>query len=161
MKKVNQSNTLMHPIIMGDQQYSMYFNALGMMYRKTDVVAQVRNDHTHELPLPYTVDDTNVNVPSVIRKFIVMDAKQYFVRQRKQVLDVFIADEKNQLEHLQYQHISINDFVAKESHLYVFDEQKQHRPVFNMPQFFQLVHIEGKLTVMPFGLSVDEMGSAF
>ena len=161
MKKVNQSNTLMHPIIMGDQQYSMYFNALGMMYRKTDVVAQVRNDHTHELPLPYTVDDTNVNVPSVIRKFIVMDAKQYFVRQRKQVLDVFIADEKNQLEHLQYQHTSINDFVAKESHLYVFDEQKQHRPVFNMPQFFQLVHIEGKLTVMPFGLSVDEMGSAF
>jgi len=64
-------------------------------------------------------------LPILIQKFIVMGAKQYFLRERHQTLDVFIADDNNQLEHLQYQHTSINDFVAKESHLYVFDEQKQ------------------------------------
>ncbi|AZG71945.1 class I adenylate cyclase [Shewanella livingstonensis] len=161
MKKVNQTNTLMHPITIGDQQYTMYFNALGMMYRISDLATHKKNDKTHGLPLPDIADDPNLSTPSVIHKFIVLGAKQYFLRERNQILDVFIADELNQLEHLQYQHTSINDFVAQESHLYVFDEQKQRQPVFNMPQFFQLVRMEGGLTVMPFGLTQDEMGSAF
>jgi adenylate cyclase class 1 len=139
----------------------MHFNSLGMMYRKIDSTTGTENLNSSVLPYADLADHSHLNAPSVIQKFIAMGAKQYFLRERLQTLDVFIADEHNQLEHLQYQHTSINDFVAKESHLYVFDEQKQRSPVFNMPQFFQLVDIEGKLTVIPFGLSVDEMGSAF
>ena len=139
----------------------MHFNSLGMMYRKVDLITGTGNFNSSVLPYADLAEDPYLNSPSVIQKFIVMGAKQYFLRERHQTLDVFIADDNNQLEHLQYQHTSINDFVAKESHLYVFDEQKQRSPVFNMPQFFQLVDIEGKLTVIPFGLSVDEMGSAF
>jgi adenylate cyclase class 1 len=161
MKKVNQTNTLMHPITIGDQHYSMHFNSLGMMYRKIESTTGTENLNSSVLPYADLADHSHLNAPSVIQKFIAMGAKQYFLRERLQTLDVFIADEHNQLEHLQYQHTSINNFVAKESHLYVFDEQKQRSPVFNMPQFFQLVDIEGKLTVIPFGLSVDEMGSAF
>ncbi|MGI2145582.1 class I adenylate cyclase [Shewanella frigidimarina] len=161
MKKVNQTNTLIHPITIGDQHYSMHFNSLGMIYRKIDPTTTIEGRIPSVSPYAEVAEDSYVNSPSVIQKFIVMGAKQYFLRERHQTLDVFIADDNNQLEHLQYQHTSINDFVAKESHLYVFDEQKQRSPVFNMPQFFQLVDIEGKLTVIPFGLSVDEMGSAF
>lgn len=161
MTKVNQTDTLMHPITIGDQHYGMYFNSLGMMYRKINLITDKDSHKTDVLPNPYLVDDPRAIVPSVILQFITMGAKQYFLRERLQTLEVFIADECNQLEYLQYQHAKMNDFVVKESHLYVFDEKKQRHPVFNMPQFFQLVLIEETLTVMPFGLSPDEMGSAF
>ncbi|MBB1437782.1 class I adenylate cyclase [Shewanella sp. SG41-4] len=161
MKKVNQANTLVHPIMIAEQQYNIYFNVLGVTYRKVDSITGTENVDSSALPRLVAVADRDLNVPLVIQNFIAIGAKQYFLRERNQTLDVFISDEHNQLEHLQYQHTGINDFVAKESHLYVFDEQKQHSSVFNMPQFFQLVRIEGKLTVMPFGLSADEMGSVF
>jgi adenylate cyclase class 1 len=161
MKKADQTNTLMHSITIGDQRYRLYFNSLGMMYRKRDSMAHKKSDETYVLPRPDLADDPHSSAPSVIYQYTVMGAKQYFLHKRNQMLDVYIADEINQLEHLQYQHTNINDFVAQESHLYVFDEKKQRHPVFNMPQFFQLIRIEGELTVMPFGLSKDEMGSAF
>jgi adenylate cyclase class 1 len=161
MKKVNPTNTLMHPITIGDQQYTMYFNSLGMMYRKVNLTVNEGKHEPYVLPNPDIPNDPYSSVPSVILQFIATGAKQYFLSERHQMLDVFIVDEHNQLEHLQYQHTNINDFVVKESHLYVFDEKKQWHPVFNMPQFFQLVLIEGTLAVMPFGLSADEMGSAF
>ncbi|MGX9462013.1 class I adenylate cyclase [Shewanella sp. A14] len=154
MKKVNQTNTLMHPITIGDQKYNMYFNSLGMMYRKNDSTIPT-DDQAYSRCDPYS------NAPSVIQQFIVKGAKQYFLHERNTTLDVFIADENNQLEHTQYLDTNINEIVAKESHLYVFGAKKQSTPVFNMPQFFQLIRVEGELTVMPFGLSQDEMGSAF
>ena len=161
MKKVNQTNTLMHPVTIGEQQYNMYFNSLGMMYRKNDATVQNKNHEDYMLPQSNLSDDPYSSAPSIIHQFIVKGAKQYFLHEQNKILDVFIANEHNQLEHLQYLDTNIEDVVAKESHLYVFDAKKQNKPVFNMPQFFQLVLIEGKLTVMPFGLSVDEMGSAF
>ncbi|WP_350432444.1 class I adenylate cyclase [Shewanella sp. H8] len=161
MKKVNQTNTLMHPIRIGNQQYNMYFNSLGMMYRKNDSTTLNKSHEAYMLPQPNLTDDPYSSAPSVIQQFIVKGAKQYFLHEQNEILDVFIANEHNQLEHLQYLDTNIEDVVAKESHLYVFDAKKQNKPVFNMPQFFQLVLIEDKLTVIPFGLSVDEMGSAF
>lgn len=161
MKKVSQTNTLMHQITVGEIRYGMYFNSLGMMYRKIDTT--VKKDLVENLVLarPELIDDPYASVPSVIQQFVATGAKQYFLRERNEILDVFIVDENNQLTQKQYQHVSMKDFVGKESHLYVFNQRQQRLPVFNMPQFFQLCRIEGELQVHPFGLSDDEMGTAF
>ncbi|GGB71020.1 class I adenylate cyclase [Shewanella inventionis] len=161
MKKVNQTNTLMHQITVGEYRYGMYFNSLGMMYRKIDTT--VKKDLVENLVLarPELIDDPYASVPSVIQQFVATGAKQYFLRERNDILDVFIVDENNQLTQQQYQDVSMKDFVGKESHLYVFNQRQQRLPVFNMPQFFQLSRIEGELQVIPFGLSDDEMGTAF
>lgn len=161
MKKVSQTSTLMHQITIGEHRYGMYFNSLGMMYRKIDTA--IKKDLVENLVLarPELIDDPYASVPSVIQQFIATGAKQYFLRERNDILDVFVVDENNQLTQLQYPHTNMKEFVSKESHLYVFNEKKQRLPVFNMPQFFKLTRIEGELRVLPFGLSDDEMGSAF
>ncbi|GGQ31148.1 class I adenylate cyclase [Shewanella litoralis] len=161
MKKVSQTSTLMHQITIGEHRYGMYFNSLGMMYRKIDTA--VKKDLVENLVLarPELIDDPYASVPSVIQQFVATGAKQYFLRERNDILDVFVVDENNQLTQLQYQHTSMKEFVGKESHLYVFNEKKQRLPVFNMPQFFKLTRVDGELKVLPFGLSDDEMGSAF
>ncbi|GGP62646.1 adenylate cyclase [Shewanella algicola] len=161
MKKVSQTNTLMHQVSIGEHRYGMYFNSLGMMYRKIDTA--VKRDLVENLVLarPELVDDPYASVPSIIQQFVALGAKQYFLRERTNTLDVFIVDEHNRLTQLEYQQTSMKSFVEKESHSYVFDGQKQRLSVFNMPQFFLLSRIEGELTVIPFGLSNDEMGSAF
>ena len=114
-----------------------------------------------ELPRPDLGNEPFSKVPEVIQDFAARGAIQYFLRQNEQELDVFILNESNELDHYQQSGIDIDELVSKVSHHHAFEEFKASQQRFNLPQFFRLIRVDGRLRALPFGVSVDEVDFEF
>ena len=95
----------------------------------------------------------------MIKLYISKGAKQYFLRQRPDALDVFFIDESNQLMHQIFDDMTMKELVEKESHSFAFERDESSLHYFNMPQFFKLERIDGELSVVPFGFAINELSS--
>ncbi|WP_144211445.1 class I adenylate cyclase [Shewanella donghaensis] len=162
------SSGLMHPIRVGKQRYGLYFSPMGLVYKvlgDNDVKVnpiKIERFKKPQLNAPAAIikADPYRSIPSVIKLYISKGATQYFLRQRSDALDVFIIDEANELKHQQYEDLTMQELVEKESHSFAF-ERGSSPQYFNMPQFFKLERIDGELNVVPFGMVINELSSDF
>ncbi|WP_245335354.1 class I adenylate cyclase [Shewanella sp. WXL01] len=170
IKQVGVTNTMMYPLQLGKSRYGLYFNSRGMVYKKLEdqPLAKFHNysqpacPESVLLPRPDLGDDPLSSLPSVVLQYITLGAEQFFLRQRGDILDVFLVDEHNQLIHSEHSEQSMSQLVIEKSREYVFQAQSTiDKHYFNMPQFFQLKRVEGDLRVVPFGISEEDLGSAF
>ncbi|MFS1424869.1 class I adenylate cyclase [Shewanella sp. 10N.286.48.B5] len=160
---------LMHPLQLGGHRYGLYFNPMGLVYNLLgdDAVKagpiKVQRFKKPQLNAPAAIikADPYGGIPNVIKLYISKGAKQYFLRQRPDVLDVFIIDEANELKHQLYENMSMQELVEKESHSFAFEQGVSSQHYFNMPQFFKLERINGELNVVPFGVMINELSSDF
>ncbi|MCL1047560.1 class I adenylate cyclase [Shewanella electrodiphila] len=165
--EARESSALMHPIQLSHKRFGLFFNSMGMVYKELkgdDVkVAPIKVERFKkpELTAPVAVlkKDPYRSIPSVIKLYISKGAKQYFLRQRPDALDVFIIDELNQLKHQIFDDMSMKELVEKESHSFAFERDESSLHYFNMPQFFKLERIDGELNVVPFGIAMNELSS--
>jgi len=164
-QQVQQSSTLVQPLQISHTRYGIFFNPLGMAYQDLSdaksFYQQLSRSHLVQLPRPELGDDPFSSMPKIIQNFAAKGAIQYFLRQRPESLDVFILDEDNQLSHYVQPGSNMVELVNKVSHHYVFDEYYAAKARFNIPQFFHLVRVAGELTVMPFGVDINNANVEF
>lgn len=110
-----------------------------------------------ELPRPDLGDEPFSKIPEVIQDFAARGAIQYFLRQNGKELDVYILNESNELDHYQQSNIDIDELVSRVSHHHAFKEFESSQQRFNLPHFFRLIRVDGRLRALPFGMSVDDI----
>ena len=158
--KVSSSATLVYPLKVAKVQYGLFFNSKGMVYQDlNDAKAfyqQLTKSMLIELPRPNLGDEPFSMAPAVIQDFAAKGAIQYFLRQSDDDLDIFVLNEKNELDHYIQKGTSVDELVSEVSHFHVFEEPDISTQRFNLPQFFRLMRVDGRLQVIPFGLSVEE-----
>lgn len=164
-QQAQQSSTLVQPLQISHTRYGIFFNPLGMAYQNLSdaksFYQQLFRSHLVQLPRPELGDDPFSSMPKIIQNFAAKGAIQYFLRQRVDNLDVFILDEENQLSHYVQSGSNMAELVNKVSHHYVFDEYYSSKARFNIPQFFHLVRVDGELTVIPFGVDLNNANVEF
>lgn len=163
--QVSSSATLVYPLKVSGVEYGLFFNSKGMVYQNLNdtkgLFQQLTKKKLLELPRPDLGNEPFSKVPEVIQDFAARGAIQYFLRQNEQELDVFILNESNELDHYQQSGIDIDELVSKVSHHHAFEEFKASQQRFNLPQFFRLIRVDGRLRALPFGVSVDEVDFEF
>lgn len=163
--QVSSSATLVYPLKVSGVEYGLFFNSKGMLYQNLndtkELFQQLIKKKLIELPRPDLGNEPFSKVPDVIQDFATRGAIQYFLRQNGQGLDVFILNESNELEHYKQSGIDIDGLVSKVSHDHAFAELETSQQRFNLPQFFRLIRVEGRLRALPFGISVDEVDFEF
>ena len=165
IQSVTDSQTLLIELNLADKKYGLHFNSLGMVYKPLNAQKAVFHyNHprlvTH-LPRPELNNEPFATVPTIIQRYISHGAKQFFLRQLKQKLEVILVDENNNLSHTVLDKMTITQLVSQQSMHFVKNSHQHQQAFFNMPQFFHLVRKDGVLLVEPFGVTEDEMGSAF
>ena len=163
--QVQSSNTLMQPLQIGTERYGIFFNMRGMAYQNLadakSLYQQFSTGYLVELPRPELGDDPYSRAPEVIQSFAAKGIVQYFLCERDLGLDVFVLDDNNEISHFIQHDQNVDALVAKVSHHYAFDEPHSVRGRFNMPQFFLLERVNGKLRVVPFGLLQEDSHGEF
>jgi len=158
--QVSSSSTLVYPLKVGKVQYGIFFNSKGMVFQDLkDAKAfyqQLSMKKVIELPRPDLGNEPFTKIPDVIQDFASHGAIQYFLRQGEHGLDVFVLNEQNELNHYVQQGVNVDELVSQVSHHHAFEEPDISTQRFNLPQFFRLIRIDGRLRVIPFGVSVDE-----
>ncbi|MCL1141088.1 class I adenylate cyclase [Shewanella gaetbuli] len=165
IQKVTDSQTLLIELNIGKSKYGLHFNSLGVVFKLLDGSAPIFYPNkprlvTH-LPRPELSNEPFSAVPVIIQRYISVGAKQYFFRQLQHRVEIILVDEHNALTHTIEENCTIQSLVNEHSLRFVKSSHKDQHAFFNMPQFFQLIRREGDLLVEPFGVSEDEMGSAF
>lgn len=100
-------------------------------------------------------------LPNNIHIYATQGVIQYFFCQQHKDVDVLVLDEENQLQHFIQQDSDIASIVEHMSHQYIF---KQHETVtsgFNIPQFYHVNTVDGKVNVAPFGVAPEQLASEF
>ncbi|QIR15764.1 class I adenylate cyclase [Shewanella aestuarii] len=165
IQRVTDSQTLMLEMHLGDNKYGLYFNSLEMMYRLLDKPSELFHKNVSRpivsLPRPELPEEPYSKVPAIIQNYLAKGSIQIFLRQLNKQLEVIQADEDNQLRQFVIDSVSLQSYVTQQSIRFVKNHHKEQQTYFNMPQFYQLVRINGQLKVVPFGVKEDEMGSAF
>ncbi|WP_394130147.1 class I adenylate cyclase [Shewanella maritima] len=168
--QAGSSSTFMYPMQLGKQRYGLYFNSRGMIYKKLESLpykdfssySQPQQFESVLLPRPDLGDDPFSSMPSVILQYITEGAEQYFLRQRDACIDVFLIDEHNGLTYFECHDMTMSELAVAKTSEYVFQAKDDaKRNYFNMPQFFLLKRKDGDLTVVPFGIDDQELGSEF
>jgi len=165
IQSVTDSQTLLIELNLADKKYGLHFNSLGMVYKP--LIAHKAIFHynrprlVNHLPRPELNNEPFATVPTIIQRYISHGAKQFFLRQLKQNLEVILVDEHNKLTHSVLDDMTIAQLVNQQSMHFVKNSHQDQQAFFNMPQFFHLVRKDGVLQVEPFGVTEDEMGSAF
>ncbi|NRD75746.1 class I adenylate cyclase [Shewanella sp. VB17] len=163
--QVSSSATLVYPLKVSGVEYGLFFNSKGMVYRnindKNELFQQLTKKKLIELPRPNLGDEPFSKIPEVIQDFAARGAIQYFLRQGAQGLDVFILNENNELEYYKQSGFDIDELVSQVSHHHAFAEFGTSQQRFNLPQFFRLLRVDGRLRALPFGVSVDEIDFEF
>ncbi|MDX1280194.1 class I adenylate cyclase [Shewanella colwelliana] len=164
-RQARTSSTMVHPLQVGKVKYGLFFNSKGMMYQDlSDAKAFYQRLSKHRmlaLPRPDLGNDPFSKIPEVIGDFAAVGAIQYFLRQDKEGIDVYILNEENELEHYVQPGTNVDELVSQVSHHHAFDESYLETERFNLPQFFRLIRIEGKLRVVPFGVDINEAEMEF
>lgn len=163
--QVSSSATLVYPLKVAKVQYGLFFNSKGMVYQDLkDAKAfyqQLTTRMLIELPRPNLGNEPLTMAPDVIQDYAARGAIQYFLRPSEEGVDVFILNEHNELNHYVQHGVSVDQLVSKVSHNHAFEEPNIAKQRFNLPQFFRLMRIDGRLRVLPFGVSVDEIEMDF
>ncbi len=158
--RVSSSATLVYPLKVAKVRYGLFFNSKGMVYQDLkDAKAfyqQLTARMLIELPRPNLGNEPLTMAPDVIQEFAARGAIQYFLRQNDEGLDVFVLNEQNELNHYVQKAISVDELVSQVSHYHAFEEPNVATQRFNLPQFFRLMRINGRLQAVPFGISIDE-----
>ena len=156
-RQAQSSTTLGYALQVGKLRYGLFFNNRGMHYENLSdaksFYQQLSQRKLLELPRPTLGDEPFAKLPAVIQDYAAKGAIQYFLRQRKQGLDVFILDEANELNHYVQQGTDVNSLVNKLSHYHTFEDPQLTKENFNLPQFFKLKRVKGELTAVPFGVT--------
>ncbi|MEZ9595377.1 class I adenylate cyclase [Shewanella sp. 10N.261.52.F9] len=156
-RQAQSSTTLGYALQVGKLRYGLFFNNRGMHYENLSdaksFYQQLSQRKLLELPRPTLGDEPFAKLPAVIQDYAAKGAIQYFLRQRKQGLDVFILDEGNELNHYVQEGTDVNALVNKLSHYHTFEDPQLTKDNFNLPQFFKLKRVKGELTAVPFGVT--------
>ncbi|QFU21124.1 class I adenylate cyclase [Shewanella eurypsychrophilus] len=162
---VSSSSTLVYPLKVAKVQYGLFFNSKGMVYQDLkDAKAfyqQLTTRMLIELPRPNLGNEPLTMAPDVIQDFAARGAIQYFLRPSEEGVDVFVLNEHNELNHYIQHGVSVDELVSKVSHNHAFEEPETATHRFNLPQFFRLIRIDGRLRAIPFGISIDEVEMDF
>ncbi|MCL1050174.1 class I adenylate cyclase [Shewanella abyssi] len=157
--QTQDSSTLVYPLKVGPIRYGIFFNNRGMHFENLSdaksFYQQLSKRKLVEIPRPELGNEPFSKIPSVIQDYAARGAIQYFLRQRVEGLDVYILDENNALNHYVQQGADVEGLVSQVSHHHAFNDSILKREQFNMPQFFKLERLQGKLVALPFGLSKD------
>ncbi|WP_220765539.1 MULTISPECIES: class I adenylate cyclase [unclassified Shewanella] len=158
-RKAQTSATLGYALQVGKLRYGLFFNNRGMHYENLSdaksFYQQLSQRKLLELPRPSLGDEPFAKLPAVIQDYAAKGAVQYFLRQRKQGLDVFILDEMNELNHYVQEGTDVNALVNQLSHYHTFEDPLLTKENFNLPQFFKLDRVKGVLTAVPFGVTLE------
>ncbi len=114
-----------------------------------------------ELPRPDLGNDPFSKIPEIIGEYAALGAVQYFLRQRNEGIDVFILNEDNEVTHYVQPGNNLEELVCQVSHHHAFEKSYLEKQRFNLPQFFKLIRIDGKLQAQPFGVNIDEATTEF
>lgn len=163
--KAQSSSTMVHPLQVGEIKYGLFFNSRGMVYQDlSDAKAfyqKLSKQRMLELPRPNLGNEPFSTVPEVIQEYAAVGAIQYFLRQGEEGIEVFVLDEQNDINHYVQPGSNLDELVSQVSHHHAFAESYIEKERFNLPQFFRLVRIDGRLTALPFGVNVDEAAVEF
>ncbi|ABZ78456.1 putative adenylate cyclase [Shewanella halifaxensis HAW-EB4] len=158
-RQAQSSTTLGYALQVGRLRYGLFFNNRGMHYENLSdaksFYQQLSQRKLLELPRPTLGDEPFAKVPAVIQDYAAKGAIQYFLRQREEGLDVFILDEKNELNHYVQEGTDVDALVNKLSHYHTFEDPQLERDNFNLPQFFKLDRVKGELVALPFGVTQE------
>ncbi|WP_076415927.1 class I adenylate cyclase [Shewanella sp. UCD-KL12] len=158
--RVSSSATLVYPLKVAKVRYGLFFNSKGMVYQDLKDARAFYQQLTArmliELPRPNLGNEPLTMAPDVIQEFAARGAIQYFLRQSEEGLDVFVLNEQNELDHYVQKEISVDELVSEVSHFHAFEEPDVAAQRFNLPQFFRLMRVNGRLQAIPFGLAIDE-----
>jgi len=156
---VHGSSTLVYPLQVGQVHYGIFFNSRGMYFENLSdaksLYQQLSKRKLIALPRPEMSDEPFSMLPTVIQDYAATGVIQYFLRQRDKQLDVFILDEDNGLNYYVQDGVGIEALVSDVSHYYAFNDLMLPREQFNMPQFFKLEREQGRLLIVPFGVSQE------
>ncbi|MCE9680457.1 class I adenylate cyclase [Shewanella sp. AS1] len=159
------SSTMVHPLEVGGIKYGLFLNTNGLIYQDlTDsepFYKKLSKRQLLELPRPDLGNDPFSKIPKVIQQYAAIGAIQYFLRQREQEIDVFVLDEHNNVKHYIQPGHNLEELVSQVGHHYAFADSYIDNERFNMPQFFKLIRVDGKLKAKPFGVNVDEAAIEF
>ncbi|QYK13247.1 class I adenylate cyclase [Shewanella rhizosphaerae] len=163
--KAKTSSTMVHPLQVGGIKYGLFFNSKGMVYQdlseSTAFYQRLSKQRMLELPRPDLGNEPFSKIPEVIQDFAAIGAIQYFLRPGKEGIDVFVLDEKNELNHYVQPGNNLEELVSQVSHHHAFADSYLDNERFNLPQFFRLVRVDGRLQAQPFGVNVDEAAIEF
>ena len=156
---------MVHPLQVGGVNYGLFFNSKGMLYQdlseSTAFYQHLSKQRMLELPRPNLGNEPFSKIPEVIQDFAAVGAIQYFLRQGKEGIDVFVLDEHNELNHYVQPGNNLEELVSQVSHHHAFADSYLDNERFNLPQFFRLVRIDGRLEALPFGVNADEAAIEF
>ncbi|MBT1446549.1 class I adenylate cyclase [Shewanella sp. JM162201] len=163
--QANVSSTLVQPLRIGDKNYGLFFNTLGVAFEDLADAPAIYRQMSHgnllTLPRPELGDDPFASVPELIQDYATKDVIQYFLRQREEGIDVFILNAENELSHYVQHGTTVEALVSKVSQQYAFEGLYEVRGRFNLPQFFQLERLQGELRAQPVGMARQDLGAEF
>ncbi|MCE9685971.1 class I adenylate cyclase [Shewanella sp. AS16] len=153
----------MRELTLAGTKYGLFFTPQGMHYRVSSPESEAASEPwlAPGSAAEAQVAMPEIAMPEVIRDFAAKGAVQYFLRQGESGLEVFILDEDNALTHEVQADGDSAELVASVSHAYAFAASSPARHSFNLPQFFSLQWLAGRLQVLPFGLVAAEQDIAF
>lgn len=163
--KTNPASTLVQPLQLGEKKFGIFFNNSGLAYEDM-ASSQVQEPSLSQQcpPISEQVLSTEYqdqDIPLVIQDFAASGAIQYFLHPQGNRMEVFVLNEDNELNFYTQEDINIEALVTKVSHHYAFDQPEQLNGKFNLPQFFKLLTVEGKIKAVPFGIELDELEIEF
>ncbi|MCL2918643.1 class I adenylate cyclase [Shewanella litorisediminis] len=163
--QANASSTLVQPLRIGTRSYGLFFNTLGVAYEDLadapSIYKQMSRGHLLSIPRPGLGDDPFASVPELIQDYATEDVIQYFLRPREAGIDVFILNHKNEISHYVQHGTTVEALVSKVSQQHAFEGLYEMHGRFNLPQFFQLVRMQGELKAQPVGMAREDMGAEF
>ncbi|MBV7317268.1 class I adenylate cyclase [Shewanella sp. NIFS-20-20] len=159
-----QSTYLVQSLHLGECHYRMVFGSDGMHYHLASD-AESSQDYLkpqlQEIPRPDLGEQPLSGLPIAAREIASFGVVQYFLRDSRQGIDVFILNDQNELSHYVETRLNMVTLVRHISAKSIFDDQAMAELGFNMPQFYTLVQGAEELEVMPFGFSNDELNGEF
>ncbi len=164
-RQAADSNTLLQPVHIGENRFGIFIDSHNVVCQDLrdpkSFYQRISCDKLTRLPRPDLCDDPLTCAPPVILDYAARGAIQYFLRQRGEDIEVFVLDNSNELSHYIQHKQNMEQLVSTISRHYAFDEISNHQNPFNLPQFFQLERVNGKLQIIPFGISAEDQLSQF
>ncbi|MCL1079472.1 class I adenylate cyclase [Parashewanella spongiae] len=163
--QVQESSTLLQPVHIAQRRYGIFINNNGLacqdLHDAKSFYQRISCDQLTQLPRPELCNDPLTCAPPVILNYSTQGSIQYFLRQQRQDVEVFVLDDNNEISHYVQHEQDMDQLVSTISQHYAFDELTSNKGHFNLPQFFKLERIKGQLQVLPFGISADDQLTDF
>ncbi len=140
------------------QTWGMFFERLSVSVRKledaVEFYAQLSRNKLHELPVKTGTDQ--IQLPHVIDGFASEGIIQFFFESNSngKGFNLYILDEFNRVEVYHHCEGNTEDLVRDISRFYASSHERftcgSSFINFNLPQFYQIAHLDGQMQVIPF-----------